>query len=124
MKISIHNQKIITKRAKRLIRHKRIRAKIKGTPDKPRVSVFRSNKNIYLQLIDDIKGHTIVSASTLELRNEKMTGKEKAKKVAEIFAEKLKDKNIQKVVFDRGGYKYHGRVKIIAETLREKGIVV
>ena len=119
----LFKKKNLTKKDRRLIKHRRIRAKIKGTKDKPRVSVFRSNRNIYLQLIDDDKGQTITSASTLEFRKEKLSGKEKAKKVAEIFAERLKNNGIERIVFDRGGYKYHGRVKIIADTLREKGII-
>ncbi|GIW66056.1 MAG: 50S ribosomal protein L18 [Candidatus Parcubacteria bacterium] len=119
----LFKKKKLDKKDRRLIRHKRIRVKIKGTENRPRISIFRSNRNIYLQLIDDDKKQTITSASTLEFRKEKLSGKEKAKKVAEIFAERLKNNGIEKVVFDRGGYTYYGRVKIIADKLREKGII-
>jgi large subunit ribosomal protein L18 len=104
-------------------RHKRIRAKIFGIEKRPRLCVFRSTKHIYAQLIDDEKGHTIASANDLELKGiEKMTKIEKAKEVGKLIAKKAKEKNIEKVVFDRGGYKYHGRVKALAEGAREGGL--
>jgi large subunit ribosomal protein L18 len=111
------------KKEKRKRRHKRIRAKIFGTEKRPRLCVFRSNKHIYAQLIDDEKGHTIVSASDLELKRiEKMTKVQKAKEVGKLIAKKAKEKNIEEVVFDRAGYKYHGRVKALAEGAREGGL--
>lgn len=111
----------ITKIERRKRRHKRVRANISGTPERPRLSVFRTNQHIYLQLIDDLAGKTITSASSLELK-EKLSGKEKAAKVAKLIAERAKEKGIQKIVFDRGGFIYLGRVKIIAETLRKEGL--
>jgi large subunit ribosomal protein L18 len=111
------------KKEKRKRRHRRIRAKISGTKERPRLCVFRSNKHTYAQLIDDEKGHTIVSASDLELKGvEKMTKVQKAKEVGKLIAKKAKEKNIEKIVFDRAGYKYHGRVKALAEGAREGGL--
>ncbi len=118
---------------KRFARRRRIRAKIFGTASRPRLSVFRSTKHIYLQLIDDEKGHTLAAASDLELKKKKIkeTDKEKemtnkvkiAFRVGKLLAEKAKEKGIEKVVFDRGGYKYHGRVKAAAEGAREGGLI-
>jgi len=105
----------------RLIRHKRIRAKAMGTKEKPRLSVFRSNKHIFLQLIDDKAGKTLVSASD-EKNKKKSTKTELAKEAGKKLAEAAKEKKIKKVVFDRGGYKYHGRVKAAAEGAREGGL--
>lgn len=107
-------------------RQKRIRKKIKGSPEKPRLCVFRSNKHIYAQLIEDKNGHTLASASTLskELKGQlKSTNNiEAAKKVGELIAKLALEKNIQRIVFDRNGYKYHGKVKAIAESAREHGL--
>lgn len=102
-------------------RHKRIRKKIRGTLEKPRLSVYRSLKYIYAQLIDDTKGHTIVSATSLGL-NGKGSKTDKARECGKILANKAKEKGISNVVFDRGGYKYHGRVKALAEGAREGGL--
>ncbi len=104
-------------------RHNRLRKKISGTNERPRLSVFRSNKNIYAQIIDDIKGITIVAASTIS-KDFDGTGnnKEAAKKIGEDIAKKALDKGIKQVVFDRGGYIYHGRVKELAEGAREAGL--
>jgi len=123
MKVLIFRKKKLNKKDRRLIRHQRVRKKIYGTPERPRVAVFRSNRNIYLQLIDDTQGKTLISASSLEFKNEKLSGKEKAKKVGELFAERVLKLGIKKVVFDRGGYQYHGRIKILAETLRNSGLI-
>ena len=110
----------------RSIRHKRVRKKVKGDKERPRLCVFRSQKHIYAQVIDDEKAHTLVSSSTLdkEFREKrvKSTTKEAAFLVGKILAERLKKINISKVSFDRGGYKYHGRVKALAEGVREGGI--
>ncbi|MFI5359168.1 MAG: 50S ribosomal protein L18 [Halanaerobiales bacterium] len=114
------------KRVSRKRRHYRVRKKIVGTPERPRVNVYRSLNNIYVQIIDDLSGHTLVSASTLEpaIRETLKYGgnKEAARKVGEILGERALEKGIKDVVFDRGGYKYHGRVKEVAEALREKGL--
>ncbi len=122
MKTIIFKKKNLNREDRRLIRHLRIRKKIKGNKERPRASVFRSNQHIYIQLIDDEQGRTLTSASSLEFRNEKLSGKEKAKRVAEILAERALKLGIKKIVFDRSGYQYHGRIKILAETLREKGL--
>ena len=100
-----------------------IRAKISGTAERPRLSVFRSNKAIYAQLIDDIAGHTLVSASSVEVKSE-VSGftVETAKKVGQRLAEKASAKNISAVVFDRNGYLYHGKVKALADGAREGGL--
>ena len=108
---------------KRLIRHKRVRAKISGTAERPRLNVFRSLSNIYAQIIDDTTGNTLVSASSVEKGFEGNGGnKEAAKKVGAMIAERAKVKGITEVVFDRGGYVYHGRVKELAEGAREGGL--
>ncbi|KPJ54920.1 50S ribosomal protein L18 [Parcubacteria bacterium DG_72] len=104
---------MLEKQEKRIRRHKKVRAKIKGTNKVPRLCVFRSNKYIYVQLIDDETGKTLASASS-ELKKADKVGKDIAKK-----AEELK---IKKVVFDRGGYKYHGRIKALADAAREAGL--
>ena len=107
----------------RLKRHKRVRAKISGTAAKPRLCVYRSLKNIYVQVIDDVAGVTLVSASTLEKGLDGYGGnKEAAKKLGAVIAEKAKAKGIEEVVFDRGGYLYHGRIKELADSARENGL--
>jgi large subunit ribosomal protein L18 len=107
----------------RLKRHKRVRAKVKGTPECPRLNVFRSLKHIYAQLIDDVNGVTICAASTVEKGFEGYGGNaEAAKKVGKLIAERAAEKNIEKCVFDRGGYIYHGRVMSLAEGAREGGL--
>ena len=113
----------VNKNAMRLKRHIRVRGKISGTPECPRLNVFRSNANIYAQLIDDVNGVTLVSANTLEKEFEGATGNcEAAKKVGAVLAERAKAKGIEDVVFDRGGYLYHGRVAALAEGAREGGL--
>ena len=113
----------INKKAMRLHRHVRVRGKISGTPERPRLNVFRSNANIYAQIIDDVNGVTLVSANTLEKGFEGATGNaEAAKKVGVTLAERAKAKGIEEVVFDRGGYVYHGRVAALAEGAREGGL--
>ena len=109
--------------AQRLKRHKRVRAKISGTPEMPRLNVFRSEANIYAQIIDDVNGVTLVSANTLEKGCEGATGNaEAAKKVGAVLAERAKAKGIEEVVFDRGGYVYTGRVASVAAGAREAGL--
>ncbi len=107
----------------RLKRHKRVRAKITGTAECPRLNVFRSLQHIYAQLVDDVAGVTLVSASTTEKDFTQYGGnKEAAKEVGKILAERAKEKNITDVVFDRGGYVYQGRVAALAEGAREGGL--
>ena len=107
----------------RLKRHSRMRNKLSGTPEAPRLCVFRSNSNIYAQIIDDVNCKTLVSASSLEKGFEAgETKKETAKKVGAAVAKKAVDVGIKKVVFDRGGYQYHGRVKELADGARENGL--
>ncbi len=112
--------------AMRLKRKRRIRKKISGTADCPRLSVFRSAKHIYAQIIDDLQGHTLAAAGTLspELRD-RLTGLKKteaARQVGELLAQKAKTKGIVKVVFDRNGFLYHGRIKSLADGCREHGL--
>lgn len=117
---------IIEKYKKRFLRKRRTRAKIFGTSQRPRVSVFRSLRHIYAQIIDDEKGHTLCSASSLELKKDlqgqKLTKTQIAEKVGEVLAKRALEKGIKKVVFDRGPYKYHGRIKALAEMLRKNGL--
>ena len=109
--------------AQRLRRHKRVRGKIAGTPERPRLNVFRSASNIYAQVIDDVTGKTLVAASSLEKGFEcDGTKTDAAKKVGQVVAERAKAKGIETVVFDRGGYVYHGRVAALAEGAREGGL--
>ena len=103
-------------------RHKRVRGKISGTAERPRLSVYRSNKNIYAQVIDDVKGVTRASASTLDSEVNGKTKSEKAAGVGALVAKRANEKNITNVVFDRGGYLYHGRVQALAEAARENGL--
>ncbi len=111
------------KKAMRLHRHVRVRGKISGTPNRPRLNVFRSNANIYAQIIDDVNGVTLVSASTVEKNFEGATGNaEAAKKVGQLVAKRALAKGIEEVVFDRGGYVYHGRVAALADGAREGGL--
>ena len=102
-------------------KHKRMRFRITGTPERPRLAVFRSAKHIYAQIIDDVKGVTLVSASTLNV-NAEGTKTDAAKAVGEAVAKKALDAGITKVVFDRGGNIYHGRIKALAEGAREAGL--
>ena len=107
-------------------RHLRVRKKVFGTPERPRLCVFRSNKHIYAQIIDDTVGRTLVAASTLDkdLRDklEKTWNKEAAREVGKLIGKRALEKGITTVVFDRGGYKYHGRVKELADGAREAGL--
>ncbi len=110
------------KRAKRQRRARRTRAKILGTVQKPRLSVFRSGRHIYAQLIDDQKAKTLASASDLEFKKEKGKKTDLASSVGKLIARKAGDLKITEVVFDKGGYQYHGRVRAIAEGAREGGL--
>lgn len=119
-------QRSRTPRAARKRRHLRVRKRVFGTPERPRLNVYRSLTNIYAQIIDDTRGHTLVSASTIDRKiRDKVKGLrpvEAARQVGLILAERAKAAGITKVVFDRGGYKYHGRVKALAEGAREGGL--
>ena len=115
-------KKIDSKKA-RAKRHARVRAKISGTPERPRLCVYRSTKHIYAQLIDDVNGVTLASASSMDKAFEGVGGNaEGARKVGEMIAKNAQAKGISEGVFDRGGYLYHGRVKELAEGARENGL--
>ena len=110
------------KNVSRVRRHARVRAKISGTSEAPRLCVYRSNKNIEAQIIDDVKGVTLVASSSMSLKLENGSNIEAAAKVGQDIAQKALAKKIKKVVFDRSGYVYHGRVKALAEAAREAGL--
>ena len=110
-------------KGQRIKRHNRVRGKISGTAERPRLSVFRSENNIYAQIIDDVAGKTICAASTVEKGFEGQGGnKEAAKKIGQLIAQRATEKGVECVVFDRGGYIYHGRVQSLAEGAREGGL--
>ena len=116
---------VITRSERRLKKHSRVRKKVAGTEERPRLNIYRSSKHIYAQIVDDETGSTLVTASSLSKElAELKTGANKAaaRKVGGLIAQKAKAKNIAKVVFDRGGYLYHGRVKELAEGAREGGL--
>jgi large subunit ribosomal protein L18 len=114
----------LDKNATRKKRHARVRAKLSGSEARPRLNVFRSNQHIYAQLIDDVNGATLASASTLdkEFNLESTKNVEAAQKVGELVAKRALEKGIKSVVFDRGGYLYHGRVQALADAARENGL--
>jgi len=114
----------LTKSEHRLRRHRRVRKKVMGTAARPRLTVFRSNKHIYVQAIDDIAGHTVASASTMEadLRSAATATTDAATQVGRLIGERVKAAGIETVVFDRGGFKYHGRVAAIADGARAAGL--
>jgi large subunit ribosomal protein L18 len=114
----------LTKSEHRLRRHRRVRKKVMGTAERPRLTVFRSNKHIYVQAIDDIAGHTVASASTMEadLRSAATATTDAATQVGRLIGERVKAAGIETVVFDRGGFKYHGRVAAIADGARAAGL--
>ena len=115
--------KKINRKEERQRRHTRVRNKISGTPERPRLCIFRSNNNLYVQVIDDIAANTLVAASTLDKEvKTKYANKEAAKEVGTLIAKKAKEHKIENVVFDRGGYIYHGIVKELAEAAREGGL--
>ena len=112
---------MLTKNEKRIRIKSRVRGKVNGTTERPRLSVFRSNKQIYAQVIDDTTGKTLASASSLKLED-KLPKKEMAAKVGELVAQNAKEAGVEKVVFDRNGYLYHGRIKELAEAARKGGL--
>lgn len=115
-----------SRRDARKHRHRRVRAKISGTTERPRLNIYRSLDNIYAQVIDDSKGHTLVSASTIDKevaeKTKDMDKVDAAKHVGKVVAERAKQVGITTIVFDRGGYRYHGRIKALAEGAREGGL--
>ena len=111
-----------TKPAKRLRRRRRVRAKLRGTAERPRLSVFRSNRGIQAQLIDDVKGHTVAAVNWVEADLKSLARMEQAKKAGELLAERAKAAGVETCVFDRGGYQFHGKVKALAEGAREGGL--
>jgi large subunit ribosomal protein L18 len=115
---------VITKEAKRLKRRRRVRAKVSGTAERPRVSVFRSNRGISAQLVDDVAGHTLAAVSWTEAPLRDKAPMEQAGEAGKLLAERAKKAGVQAAVFDRGGYQYHGRVKAFAEGIREGGLSV
>jgi large subunit ribosomal protein L18 len=114
----------LTKSEHRVRRHRRVRKKVMGTAARPRLAVFRSNKHIYVQAIDDIAGHTVASASTMEtaLRSSGTATTDAATAVGKLIGERVKAAGITSVIFDRGGFKYHGRVAAIADGARAAGL--
>jgi large subunit ribosomal protein L18 len=113
---------VLTAPARRLKRRRRVRAKVRGTAERPRLSVFRSNRGLFAQLIDDAAGHTLASVSWIEADLKGLKPMEQAKKAGELLAERAKAAGVDAAVFDRGGYQFHGRVKALAEGAREGGL--
>ena len=115
---------VVTKRQARLKRRRRVRAKVVGTAERPRISVFRSNRGIQAQLVDDLSGHTLAAVSWTESDLRSLKPMEQAGKAGEVLAERAKAAGVGNAVFDRGGYRYHGRVKAFADGVREGGLTV
>jgi large subunit ribosomal protein L18 len=113
---------VLTRPAKRLKRRRRVRAKVRGTAERPRISVFRSNRGIFAQLIDDDSGRTLAAVNWTEPELRSLKRMEQANKAGAVLAERAKAAGVEAVVFDRGGYQYHGRVKALAEGAREAGL--
>ncbi len=113
-----------TKGQRRLRRRRRVRAKVRGTAQRPRVSVFRSNRGVFAQLIDDERGHTLAAVNWTEPELRDLPRMEQAKRAGELLAQRAKEAGIERAVFDRGGYQYHGRVKALAEGIREGGLAL
>jgi large subunit ribosomal protein L18 len=115
---------VLTKGERRLKRRRRVRAKVSGNPERPRVSVFRSNRGLSAQLVDDNAGHTIAAVNWYEPELGSLKGAERTKRAGALLAERAKSKGVSEVVFDRGGYPYHGHVQAFAEAMREGGITI
>ncbi|MGI9021263.1 MAG: 50S ribosomal protein L18 [Solirubrobacterales bacterium] len=111
-----------TKPQKRLRRRRRVRAKVRGSAERPRLSVFRSNRGVFAQLIDDDKGHTLAAVSWIEPDLKELAPGDQAKKAGELLASRAKEAGVATCVFDRGGYRYHGRVRALADGAREGGL--
>jgi len=116
------NTEIIARQKTRARRHNRVRLKVTGMPERPRMTVFRSNRGISVQVIDDLNGRTLAAASSLEVKESGINNTQMAENVGELLAARAKENNIEKVVFDRGSYLYHGRVKALADGARKGGI--
>ena len=114
---------VATRPAKRLRRRRRVRAKVTGTAQRPRISVFRSNRGVFAQLIDDAEGRTLASVNWTEADLRDLKRMEQAKRAGELLAERAKAAGVETAVFDRGGYRYHGRVQALAEGAREGGLI-
>jgi len=115
---------VVTKHKARLKRRRRVRAKVVGTAERPRISVFRSNRGIQAQLVDDLAGHTLAAVSWTESDLRSLKPMERAAKAGEVLAERAKAAGVDTAVFDRGGYRYHGKVKAFADGVREGGLTV
>jgi len=115
---------LATKPVNRLRRRRRVRAKVRGTAERPRISVFRSNRGIGAQLIDDERGHTVAAASWIEAGVRDLGRMEQAERIGRLLAERAQAAGVQRAVFDRGGYRYHGRVRKLAEGAREGGLAI
>jgi large subunit ribosomal protein L18 len=113
---------VLTKPQRRLKRRRRVRAKVTGTAERPRISVFRSNRGLFLQLIDDQAGRTLAAVSWTEADLKSLRGAEQARKAGALLAERAKAAGVENAVFDRGGYQYHGRIRALAEAAREAGL--
>ena len=113
---------VATPGARRLKRRRRVRAKVRGTAQRPRISVFRSNRGIFVQLVDDVAGRTLTAVNWTESDLRSLKPMEQAKRAGELLAERAKAAGVESAVFDRGGYRYHGRVKALAEGAREGGL--
>ncbi len=113
---------VVTNRERRLRRRHRVRAKVSGTAERPRLSVYRSNRGIFAQLVDDVDGRTLAAANWTEPELRDLGRMEQARKAGELLASRAKEAGIEACVFDRGGYQYHGRVKALAEGAREGGL--
>ena len=113
---------LATKPQQRLRRRRRVRAKVRGTAERPRLSVFRSNRGIQAQLIDDVRGHTLAAVSWTEPDLKELGRMEQAKRAGELLAQRAKEAGVEVCVFDRGGYRYHGKVRALAEGAREGGL--
>ena len=113
---------VLTAPARRLKRRRRVRAKVHGTAERPRISVFRSNRGIFVQLVDDVAGHTLAAVNWTESDLRSLKPMDQARRAGELLAERAKAAGVETAVFDRGGYRYHGRVKALAEGAREGGL--
>ena len=113
---------VTSRHAKRLKRRRRVRSKVRGTAERPRLSVFRSNRGMQAQLIDDVAGHTLAAVVWTEAELRELPSMEQAGKVGQLLATRAKDAGVDRAVFDRGGYRYHGRVRALAEGAREAGL--
>jgi large subunit ribosomal protein L18 len=113
---------VLTKQQQRLRRRRRVRAKIRGSAERPRLSVYRSNRGVFAQLVDDDRGHTIAAVNWTEPELRELDPTQQARRAGELIAKRAKQAGVEACVFDRGGYRYHGRVKALAEGAREQGL--